>query len=82
MFPRFGLSRILVLYLCPPNWLLNVSCETTEVDMGKLIGYTRVSTRQEDVDRQVSALVAAGVRRGDIYIGHGVSGGRASSSAV
>ncbi|MEX5299518.1 recombinase family protein [Kocuria sp. CPCC 205292] len=46
--------------------------------MGKLIGYARVSTRQQDADRQVSDLLAAGVRRDDIYIDHGVSGGRAS----
>ncbi|MEX5257678.1 recombinase family protein [Kocuria arenosa] len=46
--------------------------------MGKLIGYTRVSTRQQDADRQVSDLLAAGVRRDDIYTDHGVSGGRAS----
>ena len=52
MFPRFGASRILVLYLCPSNRILNVSCETDEVDMGKLIGYARVSTRQQDADRQ------------------------------
>jgi DNA invertase Pin-like site-specific DNA recombinase len=48
------------------------------VDVGKLIGYARVSTRQQDADRQVHDLLAAGVRRDDIYIDHGVSGGRAS----
>ena len=46
--------------------------------MGKLIGYARVSTRQQDADRQVSDLVNAGVRRDDLYVDHGVSGGRAS----
>lgn len=46
--------------------------------MGKLIGYARVSTRQQDADRQVSDLLASGVRRDDIYIDHGVSGGRTS----
>ena len=46
--------------------------------MGKLIGYARVSTRQQDADRQVSDLLAAGVRRDDVYADHGVSGGRAS----
>jgi DNA invertase Pin-like site-specific DNA recombinase len=46
--------------------------------MGKLIGYARVSTRQQDADRQVSDLLGAGVRRGDIYVDSGVSGGRAS----
>ena len=46
--------------------------------MGKLIGYARVSTRQQDADRQVSDLLHAGVRRDDLYIDHGVSGGRPS----
>ncbi|MEX5235683.1 recombinase family protein [Kocuria arenosa] len=46
--------------------------------MGKLIGYARVSTRQQDADRQVSDLLGAGVRRDDVYVDHGVSGGRAS----
>ncbi|WP_270452015.1 recombinase family protein [Kocuria marina] len=49
--------------------------------MGKLIGYARVSTRQQDADRQVSDLLDAGVRRDDIYTDHGVSGGRASRPA-
>jgi hypothetical protein len=35
-----------VLYLNPWNLILNVSCETDGVDMGKLIGYAKVSTRQ------------------------------------
>lgn len=46
--------------------------------MGKLIGYARVSTRAQDTDRQEQDLLAAGVRRDDLYIDHGVSGGRAS----
>ncbi|NVC25600.1 recombinase family protein [Kocuria salina] len=46
--------------------------------MGKLIGYARVSTRQQDADRQVSDLLNAGVRRDDVYVDSGVSGGRAS----
>lgn len=58
--------------------MLNVSCETDGVDMGKLIGYARVSTRRQDADRQVSDLLTAGVRRDDLYVDHGVSGGRAS----
>ena len=49
--------------------------------MGKLIGYARVSTRQQDADRQVADLIAAGVRRDDLYVDHGVSGGRASRPA-
>ncbi|WP_298591776.1 recombinase family protein [uncultured Kocuria sp.] len=46
--------------------------------MGKLIGYARVSTRQQDADRQVSDLLDAGVRRDDLYVDHGVSGARTS----
>ena len=44
----------------------------------KLIGYARVSTKAQDAGRQVSDLLAAGVRRDDLYIDHGVSGARAS----
>lgn len=45
--------------------------------MGKLIGYARVSTRNQATDRQVDDLVGAGVRRDDLYVDHGVSGARA-----
>ncbi|MDT0120686.1 recombinase family protein [Kocuria sp. PD6] len=46
--------------------------------MGKMIGYARVSTRQQNANRQVSDLLNAGVRRDDVYVDSGVSGGRAS----
>ncbi|MCZ2405040.1 recombinase family protein [Paenarthrobacter sp. Z7-10] len=46
--------------------------------MTKLIGYARVSTRQQSTDRQQTDLLAAGIRRDDLYIDHGVSGARAS----
>ena len=46
--------------------------------MAKLIGYARVSTKGQDADRQVQDLLAAGVRRDDLYIDHGASGARAS----
>ncbi|WP_285320701.1 recombinase family protein [Pseudarthrobacter sp. lyk4-40-TYG-27] len=46
--------------------------------MTKLIGYARVSTRQQSTDRQQADLLAAGVRRDDLYIDHGVTGARAS----
>ena len=49
--------------------------------MGKLIRYARVSTRQQDADRQVSDLLVAGVRRDDVYVDSGVSGVRASRPA-
>lgn len=46
--------------------------------MAKLIGYARVSTRDQSTDRQQADLLAAGVRSDDLYIDHGVSGTRAS----
>lgn len=49
--------------------------------MAKLIGYARVSTRDQSTDRQEADLLAAGVRRDDLYVDHGVSGARASRPA-
>ncbi|MBF4993649.1 recombinase family protein [Arthrobacter gandavensis] len=46
--------------------------------MGKLIGYARVSTKAQGTDRQQADLLAAGVRRDDMYVDHGVSGAKAS----
>ena len=46
--------------------------------MAKQIGYARVSTKTQITDRQQTDLLAAGVRRDDLYIDHGVSGARAS----
>jgi DNA invertase Pin-like site-specific DNA recombinase len=46
--------------------------------VGKLIGYGRVSTKSQNADRQLDDLLAAGVRRDDLYIDHGVSGAKAS----
>ena len=46
--------------------------------MTKLIGYARVSTKAQDTDRQETDLLAAGVRRDDLYVDHGVSGAKAS----
>ena len=46
--------------------------------MAKLIGYARVSTRQQSTDRQEVDLLAVGVRRDDLYVDQGVSGARAS----
>lgn len=44
--------------------------------MSKTIGYARVSTRAQATDRQITDLIAAGVRRDDLYTDHGVSGAR------
>ena len=49
--------------------------------MGKLIGYARVSTKQQHTDRQQADLLAAGVRRDDLYVDRGVSGAHASRPA-
>lgn len=46
--------------------------------MSKLIDYARDSTRQQSTDRQRAGLLAAGVRRDDLYVDQGVSGARAS----
>ena len=46
--------------------------------MAKQIGYARVSTKAQVTDRQETDLLAAGVRRDDLYIDHGVSGARAN----
>lgn len=46
--------------------------------MAKLIGYARVSTKSQDSDRQEQDLLAAGVRRDELYVDHGVSGSRDS----
>jgi DNA invertase Pin-like site-specific DNA recombinase len=46
--------------------------------VARLIGYARVSTRQQSTDRQEVDLLAAGIRRDDLYVDHGVSGARAS----
>lgn len=46
--------------------------------MSKLIGYARVSTKAQDTDRQEADLLGAGVRKDDLYVDHGLSGGKAS----
>nr|WP_228514503.1 recombinase family protein [Frondihabitans sp. VKM Ac-2883] len=43
-----------------------------------MIGYARVSTKQQVTDRQEVDLLAAGVRRDDLYVDQGVSGARSS----
>ena len=51
------------------------------VTVGKLIGCARVSTKQQHTDRQEADLLAAGIRRDDLYVDHGVSGAHASRPA-
>lgn len=46
--------------------------------MSKLIGYARVSTKGQDTDRQETDILAAGVRRDDLYVDRGISGARAN----
>src|SRR5680860_649004 len=58
--------------------VLTVSYETPRSRVTKLIGYARVATRQQSTDLQQADLLAAGVRRDDLYIDHGVSGARVS----
>lgn len=47
-------------------------------ETAKLIGYARVSTRQQSTGRQEADLLAAAVCRDGLYNDHGVSGTRAS----
>ena len=46
--------------------------------MIKLIGYARVSIRQQTTDGQRAEILASGVRRDDFYVDQGSSGARAS----
>ena len=48
----------------------------------KLIGYARVSTADQDTDRQEVDLRGAGVRSDDLFVDRGVSGARASRPAL
>ena len=50
--------------------------------MTKLIGYARVSTRDQTSQRQLDDIVAAGVRNDDLYTDAGVSGSRADRPAL
>jgi DNA invertase Pin-like site-specific DNA recombinase len=65
--------KFTLLFVCP-KWVVR---RFEVAFMGKLIGYARVSTKQQDTDRQEQDLRAAGVRRDDLYVDHGVSGAHA-----
>lgn len=47
-----------------------------------MIGYARVSTRQQNSVRQISDLQHAGVRKDDLYVDHGRSGADARRRAL
>ena len=59
-------------------YLSVVSYETPWRVVAKLIGYARMSTRPQSTDRQEADIIAAGVRRDDLYVDRGISGARAS----
>lgn len=48
---------------------------------GRLIGYARVSTAEQDEAYQRDKLISAGVQGRDIYVDHGVSGTKTSRPA-
>lgn len=48
---------------------------------GRLIGYARVSTAEQDEAYQREKLISAGVQGRDIYVDHGVSGTKTSRPA-
>lgn len=48
----------------------------------KLIGYARVSTADQNTDRQIADLLEAGVRSDDLYVDRGVSGSRTNRPAL
>ena len=50
--------------------------------MIRLIGYARISTRQQDMDLQRAKLLVGGVRRDDLHIGQGSFGARAPRRLV
>lgn len=49
--------------------------------MGRLIGYTRVSTKQQASGRKEADVRDCGVRRDDLGVDQGVAGARASRPA-
>lgn len=54
----------------------------TALPEGRLIGYARVSTSEQDETMQIDALLKEGVQRRDIYVDRGVSGSKTSRPAL
>ena len=50
--------------------------------MTKLIDYAGAPTKAQDTDRQIQDLLAAGIRRNDLYIDHGQSGALAKTTGA
>jgi len=75
-------ARLATLYFKREADLVSPGSIARQVEtLAKLTGYARVSTRQQDTDRQEVDLIGAGVRRDDLYVDHGVSGARAKRPA-
>ena len=81
MFPRPRVSRILVFCPGARKHIPGISYETLGGWRGEADRVCAGSTRQQAADRQVTDLLAAGVRRDELYTDRGVSGARASRPA-
>jgi DNA invertase Pin-like site-specific DNA recombinase len=55
-----------------------VITETTATTTGRLFAYARVSSQQQDEQLQLDEFKKLGIRKGDTYIDHGVSGSKTS----
>lgn len=51
---------------------------TAQTKAGRLFAYARVSTQQQDEQLQLDEFKKLGIRKGDTYIDHGVSGSKTS----
>lgn len=81
--PPATTSRNHVSQVCVTLVVIKHPCETLRRNpISKLIGYARVSTKAQDSDRQQQDLLAAGVRRDDLYTDHGISDAKASRPAL
>ena len=64
------------------GWALVIELRDTSEIMQKLIGYARVSTREQNSRRQQDDLIRNGVRNDDLYVDDGVSGSKGSRPAL